>query len=223
MWKSTSTQVLRHMIATPEMVYCRISLKRFTGIWLSLSWDTYYLEGSHPMRGSLILGSPSDSHSCPCYLKVQWLQCALHGADLEDPQELQVVQYAVTWAAMSLLPYSHMTPLLHKVNWLPLCFQVSFKGLVVTYEALHGMGAAYLRNCLSPMVSAWWIRVNRISVIWNLLIEHCIFWNLGSVASPLLTCSLEGDSLRYPDSCHSDGFPKSLKDLAVLPGLGVGE
>lgn len=39
-----------------------------------------------------------------------------------------------------------------KLHWFPVCFQMSFKELVVTYKALYGIGS-YLKDFLSPIIT----------------------------------------------------------------------
>ena len=33
--------------------------------------------------------------------------------------------------------YSHVTPLLHSMHWLPVTYRIQFKILTITYRALH--------------------------------------------------------------------------------------
>lgn len=43
----------------------------------------------------------------------------------------------------------YITLLLHKLYWLPVCFHVQFKVLILTIKTLHGIGLGYLRSvCL---------------------------------------------------------------------------
>lgn len=73
--------------------------------------------------------------------------------------------------------YAHMTPSSSQgklvATVLPGMIQGAGCDLWSPTSPLPGMGAGYLRNCLSPMVSAWSIRVNGIHMLWVLLIEQC--------------------------------------------------
>lgn len=44
------------------------------------------------------------------------------------------------------------TPLLCKLHWMPICFWVQFKVLVVTFKALHDIGPSYLRDHIHPII-----------------------------------------------------------------------
>ncbi|KAM3845550.1 uncharacterized protein M6D78_003221 [Vipera latastei] len=54
---------------------------------------------------------------------------------------LQLVQNAAARVVLGVSRYSHVTPLLRELHWLPVVFRVRFKVLVMTYKVLHGMGA----------------------------------------------------------------------------------
>ena len=45
--------------------------------------------------------------------------------------------------------YSHVTPLLRELHWLPISYRISFKILVLTYNALNGLSPAYIRDLLT--------------------------------------------------------------------------
>lgn len=56
---------------------------------------------------------------------------------------------------------AHVTPLLCELRWLLVCFWVQFKGLLLTFKALHGMGPGSLRICLSLIMLAHTIKYGR--------------------------------------------------------------
>ena len=45
--------------------------------------------------------------------------------------------------------YSHATPLLKKLHWLPIALRVEFKILVLTHRALNGQAPDYIGHCVS--------------------------------------------------------------------------
>lgn len=51
------------------------------------------------------------------------------------------------------------------LHWLPLCFQVQFKVLVIT-KIFHGMRPDYLRDYLSPVISIHPIGSSRRGMLW---------------------------------------------------------
>lgn len=48
--------------------------------------------------------------------------------------------------------FNSVESLLWQLHWLPICFQVLFKVLVLTFKAVHGLGPDYLRDCLLPYI-----------------------------------------------------------------------
>ena len=45
--------------------------------------------------------------------------------------------------------YSHVTPLFLQLHWLPIRFRITFKILLVTFKAVHGMAPPYLSSLVS--------------------------------------------------------------------------
>lgn len=85
------------------------------------------------------------SHSCPEHLLVELLQCTLHGATLKEylgtTTDTECSDADSFWG-----PY--MSLLLWELHWLPVCFCVQFKVLVITIKIIYGMGSGYMRNHL---------------------------------------------------------------------------
>lgn len=73
------------------------------------------------------------------------------GLSLKSIQILQLMQNAVMWAVNGVSYLSHVTSLLCKLYFFPVCFWVQFKVLVVTFKALLGVGWGYLPG-LFPVV-----------------------------------------------------------------------
>lgn len=67
---------------------------------------------------------------------------------------------------LSGLPEQHISPLLHKLHWLPVCIWVQIKMLVLIFEDLHCMGPDYLTDHLLPITSACAIRSVREGMLW---------------------------------------------------------
>ena len=68
----------------------------------------------------------------------------LYRLPLMQMQRLQKIQ---NWAARlidSAMIYSHATPLLKKLHWLPIVVRVEFKILLLTHRALNGQSPAYM-------------------------------------------------------------------------------
>ena len=68
---------------------------------------------------------------------------------LKQIQRLQKIQ---NWAARLIdgaMTYSHATPLLEKLHWLPIGVRVEFKILLPTHRALNGQAPDYIEQCVS--------------------------------------------------------------------------
>lgn len=73
------------------------------------------------------------SHSYPGHLQCGFLQCIVQGAALK---KLQLVPNGVT---------THLC----SIHWLSFWFLMKFKGWVLTFKTLSGMGPSYFRNTFS--------------------------------------------------------------------------
>lgn len=58
------------------------------------------------------------------------------GLPLKTIQKLQQVWNAAAWAVLGASRMVHVTLLFHKLHWLPICFLVQVKVLVIIYNAL---------------------------------------------------------------------------------------
>lgn len=87
------------------------------------------------------------------HLLHELLQCTLHGTTLEHYLEAAAIWNVVDWAVLSVPGVAHVTPLLHKLHWVPVYFRAKFKMLVITFKVLHSIGPGYLRNHLIPITS----------------------------------------------------------------------
>lgn len=83
--------------------------------------------------------------------------------------------FQIPWCGrlMALVFLIYVTLLLCKHLWLPVCFSVQFKMLVVTVKALHGL-RPWLHIVLSPTVSTHYTWFGRIGVLWVTLAKE--FW-----------------------------------------------
>ena len=58
----------------------------------------------------------------------------------------------------SLFVYDHITPVLASLHWLPVCFRIDFKILLITFKALHDLAPAYISELLVPYVPSHSLR-----------------------------------------------------------------
>lgn len=46
--------------------------------------------------------------------------------------------------------YDHITLILFSSHWLPVCFSIDFKFLLITFKAFNGLAPEYIRDLLIP-------------------------------------------------------------------------
>ncbi len=64
--------------------------------------------------------------------------------------KLQSVQNAATKLITRSCKFNHVTPVLHKLHWLPVCQCILFKVLVLVYKTLHGLSPDYISALFVP-------------------------------------------------------------------------
>ncbi|KAF7239825.1 Ran-binding protein 17 [Varanus komodoensis] len=72
------------------------------------------------------------------------------GLPLKTVWILQMVQNGAARMLLGTGRYSHITPVLFQLHWLPIEVRAQFKVLVITYKALNGLGPGYLKEHLLP-------------------------------------------------------------------------
>ena len=68
----------------------------------------------------------------------------LNGLPNSQIVELQRVQNAAAKLVLSLSKYSHISPALYQLHWLPVPHRVHFKILILTFRAIHGLAPKYI-------------------------------------------------------------------------------
>ena len=49
---------------------------------------------------------------------------------------------------MDVGKYSHITPVLYELHWLPVEARINFKVLLLTFKAIHGQAPLYIKNLI---------------------------------------------------------------------------
>ena len=74
----------------------------------------------------------------------------LYGLPVTELNKLQRVQNAAA-RLISRTPKSHhITPILQQLHWLPVKDRISFKLLLLTFKALHGLAPIYISELIKP-------------------------------------------------------------------------
>ena len=74
---------------------------------------------------------------------------------------LQSVQNAAARLLSRSSKWSHITPILKTLHWLPVAYRIRFKILTLTYRALHGQTPAYVADLIHPYTSSRPLRSHR--------------------------------------------------------------
>ncbi len=61
--------------------------------------------------------------------------------------------------------WSHITPILKSLHWLPVAYRIQFKILTLTYRALHGQASTYVAELLHPYSSTCSHRSNMLNLL----------------------------------------------------------
>ena len=63
--------------------------------------------------------------------------------------ELQRIQNSAARIVCSLSRFGHITPTLFSLHWLPVCFRIEFKLLILAFKAIHGLAPQYITDQLT--------------------------------------------------------------------------
>ena len=74
----------------------------------------------------------------------------LLGTTVQNIQKLQLLQNAAARLIRWMPKHAHITPHLKELHWLPITQCITFKILIITYKALHGLAPAYITELLTP-------------------------------------------------------------------------
>ncbi|KAG7499322.1 hypothetical protein JOB18_034886 [Solea senegalensis] len=67
---------------------------------------------------------------------------------------LQLIQNAAARLVFNLPKFSHTTPLLRSLHWLPVAARIRFKTLVLAFHATNGSGPAYIQDMIKTYTPA---------------------------------------------------------------------
>ncbi|KAF7247022.1 putative RNA-directed DNA polymerase from transposon BS [Varanus komodoensis] len=86
---------------------------------------------------------------------------------LKTVRILQMVQNRAARLRMGTGHYSHITPVLYQLHWLPIKVRAQFKVLVITYKALNSLGPGYLKERLRPYLPSCPLRSAAEALLWE--------------------------------------------------------
>ena len=80
---------------------------------------------------------------------ISYCNSVLYGIPAIHTNKLQRVQNAAGRLLTNKPRYSHITPVMVDLHWLPVRFRIIFKVILFTFKAVHGTAPTYITNLLS--------------------------------------------------------------------------
>ena len=127
----------------------------------------------------------------------------LYGLPKSQIVKLQRVQNAAARLVLKLGKYSHITPVLYELHWLPVQYRIHFKILILTFKAIHRLAPKYIIELIhiKPR-STYHLRSNR-----SLLLDP-------PKGKMLVTLGDRSFSAAAP--CLWNSLPTELRDIQSL-------
>jgi len=144
--------------------------------------------------------------------QIDFSNSLLLGAPKSVTNTLQRVQNYAARVLTRSRKFSHVTPLLHSLHWLPVSARIKFKALTLVYKAVNNMAPSYLSSLFSYYVPSRLLRSSSDSLARRLVVPRTRTSTFGDrafgVAAPLLWNELPPD-IRLSPSLSI--FKKKLK------------
>ena len=105
----------------------------------------YYLHNIMRIRNHLSRKSTETLMSS----RLDYCNSLLYGLPQVQIGKLQRVQNAAARLIFKEPKFSHITPVLYQLHWLPIKYRIEFKILLFTFKAIHGMAPDYICKLIS--------------------------------------------------------------------------
>ena len=132
----------------------------------------------------------------------------LYGITEQQLNRLQLAQNAAARMLTRTKKFDHITPVLHRLHWLPIRYRIQFKLILLTWKALHDMAPSYICTLITPHVPSRRLRSSDKQLLSVPRTSTSYGDRAFCSSAPRLWNSLPSD-LRFCDSL--DTFKKTLK------------
>ena len=88
--------------------------------------------------------------------------------------KLQRVQNAAARLICSTPRFSHVTPVLFSLHWLPVKFRIDFKILIITFKAIHGQAPDYICNLINVTNFSTYLELLTIRIAFDVRIVRVV-------------------------------------------------